>query len=52
MSTHRSLVGTYTLAIGVVESLQLDDIWVTDNAHYLKLTVLVDVSDYISDSVV
>ena len=39
-----SLAGTYTFAIGIVESLELDDIWVTDNAHYLQLAVLSAIS--------
>jgi hypothetical protein len=31
---------TYTLAVGVVERLQLYNVWVADNTHDLKLTVL------------
>lgn len=31
----------YPLAIAVVESLQLDDVGMSDNAHDLKLTILV-----------
>jgi hypothetical protein len=30
----------YSLAIAVVERLQLDDVWVPDNAHDLQLSVL------------
>ena len=37
--------GTHSFTIRVVESLQLNDIWVTNDAHDLQLTILNAVSD-------
>lgn len=31
---------SYPFTIGIVEGLQLDDVWVSDNAHDLQLTIL------------
>jgi len=33
--------GTHSFTIRVVESLQLNDIWVSNDAHNLQLTVLI-----------
>jgi hypothetical protein len=32
---------THSFTIRVVERLQLDDVWVADDAHNLQLTVLI-----------
>ena len=36
--------GTHSFTIRVVESLQLNDIWVSNDAHNLQLTVLNQIS--------
>ena len=33
-------MNTYAIAIGIVESLELDDVGMTDYAHDLQLTIL------------
>jgi hypothetical protein len=41
VSTEMSEGKTHSFAIRVVECLQLDDVWVADDAHNLQLTVLI-----------
>jgi hypothetical protein len=41
----RLLADTYPLAIVVEEGLELHNVWVSDDAHDLQLTVLLRVSD-------
>jgi hypothetical protein len=36
---------TYPLAIGIVKGLELNDIGVTNNAHDLQFTILIEVSE-------
>lgn len=49
-STGISGVVTYSFAIRIVEGLELDDVWMADNAHDLQLTVLAWRTSVMNDS--
>lgn len=38
-------MGSYSFAIGIIESLQLHDVGVSDNSHDLKFTILAQVNN-------